>query len=102
MVASLTRDKELYGVRVDPLQLGPILGTNLQLSYALLGYQVTSSKSLFRRTQSSEILVFVLHLSRIFIEIARFYVFFNFLMEEIEDCNQSTFTPCMHVAQHTF
>ncbi len=37
----LTRDKELYGVRVDPLQLGPILGTNLQLSYALLGYQVT-------------------------------------------------------------
>jgi hypothetical protein len=48
MVASLTRDKELYGVRVDPLQLGPILGTNLQLSYALLGYQVTSSKSFFR------------------------------------------------------
>ncbi len=41
MVASLTRDKELYGVMVDPLQLGPILGTNLQLSYALLGYQVT-------------------------------------------------------------
>jgi hypothetical protein len=40
MVDFLTREQELYGVRVDPLQLGPILGTNLQLSYALLGYQV--------------------------------------------------------------
>jgi len=40
LVDSKTREKELYGVRVEPLQLGPILGTNLQLSHSLLGYQV--------------------------------------------------------------
>ena len=36
-----SREKELYGVKIEPLELSPILGNRIKLSQSLLGYQVS-------------------------------------------------------------
>jgi len=39
-INTINREKELYGVKIEPLELSPILGNRIKLSQSLLGYQV--------------------------------------------------------------
>ncbi|XP_023329327.1 uncharacterized protein LOC111702036 isoform X2 [Eurytemora carolleeae] len=39
-INTVNREKELYGVNIEPLQLSPLLGEKVELSRTLLGYQV--------------------------------------------------------------
>jgi len=39
-ITTINREKELYGVSVEPLELSPILGNNVKISRTILAYQV--------------------------------------------------------------